>query len=77
MAFNSVKDLFATIVGATPDEIGELRKAWEVAAENGSQETLLAFICRERVMAEDAFLQRLAQLLNWPVLELTKITVHA
>ena len=76
MAFNSVKDLFATIVGATPDEIAELRKAWQVAAENGSQETLLAFICRERGVAEDAFLLRLAQLLNWPFLDLSKLTVQ-
>ena len=76
MAFNSVKDLFATIVGATPDEIAELRKAWQIAAENGSQETLLAFICRERGMAEDVFLQRLAQSLNWPFLELSKLTIE-
>lgn len=76
MAFNSVKDLFATIVGATPDEIAELRKAWQIAAENGSQETLLAFICRERGMAEDVFLQRLAESLNWPFLELSKLTIE-
>ena len=76
MALDSVKSLFATIVGATPDEIGELRKAWQVAAENGSQETLLAFICRERGVAEDLFLQRLAQTLNWPFLELAKLTIQ-
>src|SRR5690349_608713 len=76
MALNSVKDLFATVVGVGPSEIGELRKAWQVAVENGSQESLLAFICRERGMAEDVFLQRLATALNWPYLELAKLTVQ-
>ena len=58
MALNSVKDLFATVVGAAPNEIGELRKAWQVAVDSGSQESLLAFIGRERGVAEDVFLQR-------------------
>ena len=76
MALNSVKDLFATVVGAAPNEIGELRKAWQVAVDNGSQESLLTFIGRERGVAEDVFLQRLATALNWPYLELTKLTVQ-
>jgi type II secretion system protein E len=76
MAFSSVKDLFATVVGATPAEVAELRKTWQVAAENGSQESLLGFICRERGLAEDVFLQRLAAALNWPYLELAKLTVQ-
>jgi len=76
MAFSSVKDLFATVVGATAAEVAELRKAWQVAADNGSQESLLAFICRERGVAEDVFLQRLASALNWPYLELAKLTVE-
>ncbi len=76
MPFTSVKNLFATVVGATPTEIGDLRKAWQVAAENGSQEPLLAFICRERGIAEDVFLQRLAAALNWPYLDLGKLTVE-
>src|SRR5437870_1316622 len=76
MAFNSVKNLFATVVGATPGEIEELRKAWQVAADNGSQESLLAFLCRERGLAEELFLQRLAAALNWPFLDLPKLTVQ-
>jgi len=76
MAFNSVKDLFATVVGATPAEIADLRKTWQVAVESGSQESLLAFICRERGVAEDVFLQRLAAALNWPYLDLGKLTVE-
>lgn len=76
MAMNSVKSLFASLVGASPDEIGEMRKAWQVAVESGSQESLPAFICRERGLAEDVFLQRLAAALNWPYLELAKLTVQ-
>ncbi len=76
MALNSVTSLFATVVGASPDEVGELRSAWQIAAENGSQESLLAFVCRERGVAEDVFLQRLAAALNWPYLELAKLTIQ-
>ena len=76
MAFNPVKNLFASVLGSTPAELEALRKAWQVAAENGSQESLLAFIGRERGLAEDLFLQRLAAALNWPFLELAKVTVQ-
>ena len=75
MAFTSVKSLFASVVGVTPDRFLELRKAWQVAADNGSQESLPAFICRESGLAEDVFLQRLAVLLNWPFLDLAKLSV--
>ncbi|MEK7707141.1 MAG: ATPase, T2SS/T4P/T4SS family [Verrucomicrobiota bacterium] len=76
MSFSSVKNLFATVMGAAPAEVAALRKTWQVAAENGSQEPLLAFICRERGVAEDVFLQRLAAALNWPYLDLAKLTVQ-
>jgi len=59
----------------TPEKFVEHGKAWRVAAESGSQETLLAFICRESGLAEDVFLQKLAQSLNWPFLEMAKIEV--
>jgi general secretion pathway protein E/type IV pilus assembly protein PilB len=46
-----------------------------VAVESGSQESLLAFICRERGLAEDVFLQKLGQALNWPYLELPRLDI--
>ncbi len=58
---------------ATPEQFDEWNKAWKVAVASGSQETLLAFICRERGLAEDVFLQQLAQALNWPYLDLPKV----
>src|SRR3569833_263965 len=77
MAFVSLKDFFNRVGLVTPDQFGELSKAWRVAVENGSQEPLLAFICRERGIAEDVFLQKLAQALNWPYLEMAKGEVPA
>src|SRR5215831_3590532 len=75
MAFVSLKDFFARMGLVTPDQFEEHGKAWRVATENGSQEPLLGFICRERGIAEDVFLQKLAQALNWPYLEMAKVEV--
>ena len=61
----------------TPEQFAEHTKAWRVAVENGSQESLLNFICRESGVAEDVFLQKMAQALNWPYLEMTKLEVPA
>jgi type II secretion system protein E len=77
MAFVSLKDFFNRVGLVSPDQFGELSQAWRVAVENGSQEPLLAFICRERGIAEDVFLQKLAQALNWPYLEMAKVEVPA
>ncbi len=61
----------------TAEQFDEWNKAWKVAASNGSQESLLGFICRECGLAEDVFLQRLAQALSWPYLDLPKLKVPA
>ena len=75
MAFISLKGFLSLTGLATTAQFEEWSKAWRVAVDSGSQETLLAFICRERGMAEDVFLQSLAKGLGWPYLELTKTTV--
>src|SRR6476646_7310347 len=77
MAFLSLKDFVGRMGLATPEQFEEWTKAWRVALTSGSQESLLGFICRERGMAEDLFLQQLAQALNWPYLDLPKLTVPA
>lgn len=61
----------------TPEQFVEHTKAWRVATESGSQESLLNFICRESGVAEDVFLQKMAQALNWPYLEMAKLEVPA
>jgi type II secretion system protein E len=75
MGFASVKEFIAQIALVTPDQFEEWSKAWRVAVENGSQESLLGFVCREKGIAEDLFLQQLAAALGWPYLDLPKLTV--
>jgi type II secretion system protein E len=75
MPLLSIKHLIAEAAQASPAEIDGWRKAWRVAAENGSQESLLGFISRERGLTEDQFLQQLARVLGWPFLELPKLSV--
>src|SRR5438445_10258185 len=77
MAFLSLKQFLARMGMATAEQFDEWSKAWRVAVESGSQESLLAFICRERGLAEELFLQQLAQALNWPFLDLPKLNVAA
>src|SRR5205809_2069329 len=75
MAFISLKEFLGRMELATPEQFDEWNKAWRIAVESGSQESLLAFICRERGLAEDVFLQQLAQALNWQYLDLAKLNV--
>jgi len=75
MAFNSVKQLVATVAETSPAQFDDWRKAWSTAAEAGSVEPFLGFVARERGLAEDIFVQRLATALGWPFLDLPKLTV--
>jgi type II secretion system protein E len=75
MAFSSVKNLVASVAEASPAQFEDWRKTWRTAADSGSAEPLLTFVARERGVAEDVFLQRLAASLGWPYLELAKLTV--
>jgi type II secretion system protein E len=75
MAFSSVKNLVASVAEASPAQFEDWRKTWRTAADSGSTEPLLTFVARERGVAEDVFLQRLAASLGWPYLELAKLTV--
>jgi type II secretion system protein E len=77
MAFVSLKQFLSRMDLATPGQFDEWNKGWKVAVDSGSTESLLAFICRERGLAEDVFLQKLAQALNWPFLDLAKLKVPA
>src|SRR5882762_2296284 len=77
MAFLSLKQFLSRMGVGSAEQFDEWGRAWRVAVESGSQETLLAFICRECGLTEEGFLQRLAQALNWPYLDLPKVTVPA
>src|SRR2546423_13312188 len=76
MAFTSLKEFLGRMGLANGEQFDEWNKAWRIAVESGSHESLLAFICRERGLAEDVFLQKLAQALNWPYLDLPKLNVR-
>src|ERR1700722_3241761 len=75
MGLASIREFFAQASLVTPEQFEECSKAWRVAEGNGSQESLLHFFCRERGIAEDVFVQPMAQALGWPYLDLPKLTV--
>lgn len=75
MGFVSLKNLLASASLASPEKLDEWQKAWHVAVNGGSQETLLEFVCRESGSSEELFLQQLARVLNWPFLDLRKVTI--
>src|ERR1043166_8136311 len=77
MAFVSLKEFLGRMGLATAGQVDEWTKAWRIATDSGLQESLLGFICRERGLAEETFLQQLAQALNWPYLDLPNLTVPA
>ena len=77
MGFAAITDLFADAAQAAPGQLDAWRKAWRTAADAGSPETLLAFICREKGLTEEQFLQNLSKSLNWPFLDLPKLTIPA
>jgi type II secretion system protein E len=74
MGFGPVKNLIASVADATPVQFDDWRKSWRATVASGSAEPLLGFIARERGVTEDAFLQKLAQTLGWPYLDLPKHT---
>jgi type II secretion system protein E len=77
MAIASIKNVFAQANLASPQQLADWSKAWRVAVEGGSQESLLAFIARERGNSEEVFLQELGKALGWPFIELPKTEVSA
>ncbi|MBM3839233.1 MAG: type II/IV secretion system protein [Verrucomicrobia bacterium] len=77
MAFVSIKNVLAQAALANLDQFDAWIKEWRIAVENGSQESLIAFFCREAGISEEVFLQRLAAALSWPYLDLPRISISA
>jgi type II secretion system protein E len=75
MAFSPVKNLVAEVAEASPSQFDDWQKTWRAAVDAGSAEPLLTFVARERGVAEDVFVQRLAAKLGWPFLDLPKLPV--
>lgn len=77
MAFVSIKHVLAQAGLATPTQFDNWAKEWRVAAENGSQESMVGFFSRESGLSEEQFLQRLASILDWPFLDLPRTSISA
>ena len=75
MALKSIKSILADAALVTPEQFQEWSKAWRVASENGSTESLLGFFARESGISEEIFLQRLAEKLGWPYLDLPHLSI--
>jgi type II secretion system protein E len=75
MSYVSLKNLLAQAALATPGQFEDWSRAWRVAVNNGSQESLLDFISRESGVSDEMFLQKLADVLGWPFLDLRKATI--
>src|SRR5882757_9823271 len=75
MAIASIKTLLAKNNLASAQQFDAWSKAWRVAVEGGSQDSLLSFIARERGVSEEAFLQDLAKVLGWNYIDLPKTEV--
>ena len=77
MAFTSIKSVLAQADLVAPEQFDDWSKAWRVATENGAQESLFAFFCREKGISEDTFLQKLAPVVGAPFLDLRTVDVPA
>src|ERR1041385_2329676 len=75
MSFVPLNSVFAQAAQTNAQQIADWAKAWRVAVESGSQDTLVDFVCRESGMTEEHFLQHLATVLKWPFIDLRKTTV--
>src|ERR1700733_45547 len=75
MGFSTAKNLLASVAETSPDQFDGWRAAWRASADNGSAGPLLTVIARERGVAEDVFVQRLAAALGWPYLDLPKFSI--
>ncbi len=76
MAQKSIKSILAEASLVTPEQFQEWSKAWRTAVEGGSTESLLGFFARESGISEELFLQRLAEKLGWPFLDLPRLTMN-
>ena len=75
MAFVSIKKLLESADLATAEQYAEWCKAWRIAFENGSEDSLLAFMAREAGITEEQFMTRLAKAMDWPFVELGSLDI--
>lgn len=77
MGYLGLKQVLGKALEIPPETVDDLVRSWRVATENGSQEPFPAFAARERGLSEEALLRRLAGVLDWPFLELGRLSIPA
>ncbi len=75
MALISLKNTIAKAELAKADQFSSWIKAWRIAHDEGSDETLFDFIAREAGLGEDALLEKLSAALGWPLLDLPNMEI--
>lgn len=50
---------------ATRDEFSSWRKAWRASIDSGATDSMLSFFAREKGIAEEQYLEKVAQILGW------------
>lgn len=75
MTFPPVTEVLAAALQVSPSQVETWRSIWRKAGEDGNAEPWLDFLCRERGISEEAFLQQLARVLGLPYLDLPKVDV--
>src|SRR5438105_7125655 len=74
MPLPSIKTILEQAALVSPGQFETWSKAWRLAVDSGSQDSLVAFFCRERGISEETFLQQLSPVLGWPFLDLRRLT---
>lgn len=73
MAIASIQEVFSSAGLVDSNQFGEWRRRWKVAAESGSDESLLDFFRREKGLSEEIFKKKLAEALNLEFFTLTDL----
>lgn len=73
MAVASIQEVFSSAGLVQSNQFGEWRRRWRVAAENGSDESLLDFFRRENGISDEIFKRKLAEALELPYLTLSDL----
>ena len=71
----SFKELLAQAANAPATQVEAWQRKWRIATEGGSTDTLIDFICREAGVSEETFLHALGAALDWPFVDLRKLSI--
>ena len=70
MAYLSIKSALADAGLASPSQFRDWRDRWMTALDNGAEDRFIDFARRERGLSEEAFLEKLSEVTEFPYLDL-------